>query len=382
MRQAMSPKQRLADAFAPNPDDNVWLDCLRTLAIALVLLRHGQRALATGPDATFLETLSLNGWVGVDLFFVLSGYLVSSGLLRSFDATGTVNLGRYATKRIRRIVPAYFCVLALVVIGYFPAFKVSGDDLVWRTLYHAVFMQDVWPRNINVVFWSLGVEAKYYAAVPFLLLPLLRVRSWMVIGLIGLLALAAGPLIRWIIFSSGDYSNYVVFWSALRSPFYACLEPFVLGVVIALIERRGVCLDRKTACRLFVIVLVSLALLLGSDVFMQEITLWDATAQPLILALIFGSLVWAAINMKTVTTRLEPYFRVGARLSYALYLVHFPLIPLCLGLANATGLGVPGFWMLYLCISAIHAAVILAYVEIPFWKRNKGSSLVAQEQKA
>ena len=72
------PIAQLEHAFLPNPQDNVWLDFLRTLAIVLVVLRHGQRVLVMGPDATFLEIISMNGWAGVDLFFLLSGYLVST----------------------------------------------------------------------------------------------------------------------------------------------------------------------------------------------------------------------------------------------------------------------------------------------------------------
>ena len=119
---------RIAEAFAKNPSDNSWLDFLRTIAIALVVLRHGQRAVSLSPDATFLEIISINGWAGVDLFFVLSGFLVTAGLLRTYETHGCLNVWHYAAKRVRRIVPAYFFVLALVVIGYFPYFYRVGRE--------------------------------------------------------------------------------------------------------------------------------------------------------------------------------------------------------------------------------------------------------------
>ena len=70
-------------AFEKRPGDNAWLDLVRAIAIALVLLRHGSAAIAP-PSAVpaFFKHSLLNGWVGVDLFFVLSGYLISQHLLR------------------------------------------------------------------------------------------------------------------------------------------------------------------------------------------------------------------------------------------------------------------------------------------------------------
>jgi len=367
MLDSLRPGTRLASAFARNPSDNAWLDCVRTLAIAFVLLRHGQRVLETGPDLTFLETLSLNGWAGVDLFFVLSGYLVTSKLSQRYATHGKIDLAQYATRRIRRIVPAYFFVLLLVVVGYFPFFAVSGDNLGIRILYHVFFMQDVLPSDINVVFWSLGVEAKYYAVIPLVVIALSRLADWRHILFVAVCILALGPALRLGVYLTSDIPDYYTFWRLLRSPFYACLEPIALGAVIALAETRGwLRFGPKLATVLFCSICVTLVAYLGSSVFLENINVWDATAQPLILAVLFSFLVVAALGMKPVYTPLEPVFRVGARLSYSLYLVHFPLIPLSLALARSFELGTSGFWAIYLGTSLLHAVVILAYVEMPF----------------
>lgn len=362
----LSPAKRLSEALAPNPGDNSWLDLLRTLAIALVFLRHGQRVLDMGETPGFLEFLSINGWAGVDLFFVLSGYLVTAGLLRRHAERGFIDLGQFALKRIRRIVPAYYAVLALVLIGYFPDFTVSDQSLGTRVLYHLLFLQDVFPSDINVVFWSLGVEAKYYALVPFLVLPFLRLSSLKLILGLGLLAVLLGPALRWLVYANAQITDYQVFWQTLRSPFYACLEPFALGFLVAVLEKRGaIGLAPKVAATLFLAMLGLLAAFLGSHVLLAQIGIWDATLQPLLLAVIFAGLVTAAINMAPMQSRLEPVVRFGARISYALYLVHLPLIPLSVGLTSALGLGVPAFWALYASISILHALVILCYIEMP-----------------
>jgi peptidoglycan/LPS O-acetylase OafA/YrhL len=71
--------------FTKRVGGNEWLDLVRSLAITLVLLRHGYRAVAENAEAaiSLWSALLLNGWVGVDLFFVLSGYLITGHLLRS-----------------------------------------------------------------------------------------------------------------------------------------------------------------------------------------------------------------------------------------------------------------------------------------------------------
>ncbi|TIT79874.1 MAG: acyltransferase, partial [Mesorhizobium sp.] len=140
-----------AVAFGRN---NPWLDLVRSAAILLVMLRHGERALhlaAGDADLGALQTIFLNGWVGVDLFFVLSGYLIARHLLRAGVGSPDFRIGRYLAMRALRIVPAYFAVLALVVAGAFPLFGVAPERLALRVVYHLVFLQDYLPSDIDVV---------------------------------------------------------------------------------------------------------------------------------------------------------------------------------------------------------------------------------------
>jgi peptidoglycan/LPS O-acetylase OafA/YrhL len=364
---------RLRVALAPHPSDNAWLDFLRTLAIVLVLLRHGQRMVTAGPELSPLEVLFINGWAGVDLFLVLSGYLVTKGLSRAFGNNGRINVVDYARKRVRRIVPAYLFVLALVVVGYFPFFAVSTDHLAARVGYHILFLQDYLPSDINVVFWSLGVEAKFYALVPLLVLLVTRLQSrWAILGVV-LGVAAVSPVVRGIGFAGLESIDYQTFWRVFRSPFHACLEPLMFGFLVAVLEGRGFLrLSGRNAGRLFAVGLAALVVWLSGHEFLAEITLWDAVFQPLGLALLFAVLLAAAINMEGVRLPLTGSFRFGARISYALYLVHFPLIPLCLFLTERMGAGAGGFWVIYLALSVAHAVLILAYVELPFLARKSG----------
>src|SRR5690606_20858790 len=142
-------------SFAQQASHNPWLDLLRTAAIFLVLLRHGSRSEGNGLSDGFLANLFKNGWVGVDFFFVLSGYLIASGIIRRSSSNGGFCPTGYIKDRILRIVPAYYVVLILCVVGVFPsAAEVSAHSF----FAHLFFLQDYTGSDINVAFWSLGVE--------------------------------------------------------------------------------------------------------------------------------------------------------------------------------------------------------------------------------
>src|SRR3954469_13506153 len=126
--------------FEKRAGDNAWLDLVRAIAIALVLARHGYRAIAAPSDPVApWQAFLLNGWVGVDLFFVLSGYLISQHLLRHGLGTQRFEFGRYLAVRALRIVPAYLAVMGLVVASAFPFYLIDGNFLGLRIGYHLLF---------------------------------------------------------------------------------------------------------------------------------------------------------------------------------------------------------------------------------------------------
>jgi peptidoglycan/LPS O-acetylase OafA/YrhL len=149
------------------------LDGLRGIAVLLVLLRHAAFPVAEQAGRPVwavggydLAIPLINGWIGVDLFFVLSGFLIASHLLRNFDSPNSFSWKRYLAQRFLRIVPTYWFVLALAVMGAIPFFAVGPQSLGIRTAYHLLLLQDYLPPNIVVAFWSLGVEEKFYLLAP------------------------------------------------------------------------------------------------------------------------------------------------------------------------------------------------------------------------
>jgi len=358
----------------PQSRNNPWLDLIRSIAILLVLFRHGEKALHAelGEPQGVLQTIFMNGWVGVDLFFVLSGYLISRHLMRAGIGSGRFHLGRYLATRALRIVPAYYAVLLLVVIGVFPFFPVAAEGLSVRVAYHLLFLQDYLPSDINVVFWSLGVEEKFYLLAPLLIFALLRCqRAWLRFAF--LLAIFILPVVlRTVAFSGmGEGVDYPTFWRLLRSPFHMALEGLVFGVGIAIAEHAGFVprSPRRGLATLLVSSMV-LAIWLSTGDFMADITLVDVLVQPPLLALLAGMMTLGAVALGGTPMLFTPAWRFLSRLSYSLYLIHFPLVPLAMPLA--TSYGQMTFWIVYLVASLCAALVVHVAVERPFlrWKER------------
>jgi len=348
---------------APLRRQNPWLDLIRGLAIVFVLLRHGEKALSEANLAAdgLLHNVMMNGWIGVDLFFVLSGYLIASHLLKERE-TG-IRILHYLTQRALRILPAYFAVLALIVAGAFPYFVVDPAYLGVRIAYHLLLLQDYLPSNINVVFWSLGVEEKFYLLAPLAVAGFMALRTPSRVGMVVLALLVISSGLRLIQFESRPLWDYVSFFQELRSPFHMSLEPLLAGLAIAH-ARHVKLLDRLP--RSPVLLMAVLAVLLGfmaSHQFMAEVTLVDVVLQPALISLLCAGLVAASVGLSGTPLPGASLARVSARLSYCLYLVHFPLLPAAQAWAGGSA---ALFWAIYLSLSIAVAWIIHRLIERPF----------------
>ena len=149
-----------------------YLDGLRALAVYLVLLFHAGLSAFSG------------GYIGVDVFFVLSGYLVTQLLLRDIAHNGSIRFGRFYARRFRRLLPAAFVALivtAVVFTAISSTVEVSGAmesfkaaflySANWYFIHHAsgYFGADI-TTNPVLPFWSLAVEEQFYIFWPFVVL--------------------------------------------------------------------------------------------------------------------------------------------------------------------------------------------------------------------
>ena len=173
------------------------LDGIRALAVSAVLAFHGGLAWARG------------GFLGVDAFFVLSGYLITSLLLNEWQATGRINLTGFWARRARRLLPAIFLVMVGIAV-YAVVFaappemaNLRGDALAtlsgvanWRPL----FVDHVYYTPLRHT-WSLAIEQQWYLFWPFVVIALLRLRGGsprVLLGVAIALAAASALLMAWL----------------------------------------------------------------------------------------------------------------------------------------------------------------------------------------
>lgn len=136
------------------------LDVLRAAAVLLVMSAH----------STPTPWLGRSGWIGVDLFFVLSGFLISGLLFAEYRASGRIDAGRFLIRRGFKIYPSFYAFLAItVIVEAFRGRMITGGQLLAETL----FVQNYGPRFWGHT-WSLAVEEHFYLLLPFALVALLR----------------------------------------------------------------------------------------------------------------------------------------------------------------------------------------------------------------
>jgi peptidoglycan/LPS O-acetylase OafA/YrhL len=187
-----------------------------------------------GRDAA---TSQINGWIGVDLFFVLSGFLISAGIIRRPSTTGNFRFGRYIARRALRILSAYYAMLAIAAAGAIPFYAVGEDMLSFRIVYHALFLQDYLRSNIILAFWSLGFEEKFYIAAPFVLVPLLALRRRSLkYGVLVLLILTPLAFRLNIAASNTVIADYETFFQTLRSRFHRGFDGLAIGALVAFLR--------------------------------------------------------------------------------------------------------------------------------------------------
>jgi peptidoglycan/LPS O-acetylase OafA/YrhL len=312
------------------------LDHLRALAIILVLLFH-YRVYYGLPEAISvvgLNELSAFGWSGVDLFFVLSGYLIGDKLLADQAAHGRIRFASFYLNRAFRIIPAYLVVLAI----YFSFSAVQeGRDLqpLWKFLTFTQNLPIDLRANTFSHAWSLGVEEHFYLVLPLLLFVVLsnNLGRWSLYLILGIFIL--GVLIRYGIWAElvepqfgrrrlGAALKYLYY------PTYVRLDGLTMGVAIAALFRYQPAFRDQITARGNMLLFASFAVLVGSyqlfggNILSPEFSSFETTLVgfPLV-SLGYGLLVLSALSPNSILYRLR--FKpaaVIASFSYSIYLVH------------------------------------------------------------
>jgi peptidoglycan/LPS O-acetylase OafA/YrhL len=303
------------------PDTQVpALDALRTVAILMVIAGHFPEVGKTQfPQYAHLldGPLFAFGWTGVDLFFVLSGFLIGRQLWKEQLRTGTINIGRFITRRGFRIWPLYFVVALLS-----PALD-NKSSYKWADW---AFLSNYFSGRVEGG-WSLSTEEQFYILAPLLIFVgarFLRRRSWFAV-LPALLVAVSG--VRWWTAHRMLGAGYTVaaVKTAMYAPFHLHDEGLIIGLLAALVSViMPRLLDGSPSTRSSVLVVAGVTCVIA-------VTLRAANGIVfpfLSLAMIYGSVMVAllAIGSDRLPLLKAPIFYRVSRLSYGMYLNHFAVL--------------------------------------------------------
>jgi peptidoglycan/LPS O-acetylase OafA/YrhL len=308
---------------------------LRTIAVVLVVVFHSGVGLP-------------GGFLGVDVFFVISGFVIGRLLLAEQTATGKIALGRFYARRVRRLLPALAAVLIFVALFSIVATSPLGDLRstighvgVGAAFYVANFALLIFQKNgyfdlaatSNPLLhtWTLAVEEQFYLVFPLLLIVLGRVfgrrrasrRAFVIaIGLLAAVSFVAGAILSGsLVIGSGDVATRA------RLAFYSSPTrawEFLVGVLVAL---AGPAIGRIGPRLAPVLGTVGLAMIAGAGVWLSEasptpgvITLVPVAGAALVIAAGARQGQWVARLLST-----SPAVWIGDR-SYGWYLWHWPFM--------------------------------------------------------
>ena len=357
----------------------IGLDHLRALAISLVFLYH--YTIFQHPDWMNNPFIHF-GWCGVDLFFVLSGFLISNQLMAAWQSQNQIPFREFYIKRIFRIFPPYFFVLLIYI--FFPAFH-ERETLapLWKMFtFTQNYGQDIRRYGTFSHAWSLCVEEQFYLLLPLILSWVLSSRlkkkSGWIIPAIFLLTMIL-RWATWVVFLKPaiDSDNFGMEWYKLiYYPTYTRLDGLMAGVGIAVLYRFRKSLPETinryanwmviTGCIFFV-----LCLFLCMDQQSAGATVFGFS----LIGITFGFLVLAAILPGSLLYRTKSVITKNlATLSYSLYLSHKGIIHLTQKWLGGLGLRGESNWMFLFCILTciIGALLMRILIENPFFRmRNK-----------
>jgi peptidoglycan/LPS O-acetylase OafA/YrhL len=306
------------------------LDGLRALAVVAVIVYHARPSLGvTSPIAHAWQWVGVAGWVGVDLFFVLSGFLITGILL---DAKGDPHYFRnFYVRRTLRIFPLYYAVLVLaLVVG---PLVFGDDDPGVRTIVHEQGWLWTYLTNIEVVrvgekiysagwlslthLWSLAIEEQFYLVWP--LLVFLAPRRWLV-AIAGAIVIGA-PIARALLLRAGMPALSVYEFTPCR------LDTLAVGALCAVLVRSysGAAVARAATWMIGLGAIALAGILARVHHLDAEHPLVQIAGLSALAVLFGGVVVRGALGVRWLA---HPALTTVGKYSYGIYVFHALLFPL------------------------------------------------------
>ena len=342
------------------------IDSLRALAVLAVIIYH--------VDVNYLP----GGFLGVDLFFVLSGYLISSVIIKEYRKTGSLNLYNFYIRRARRLLPAvYFMItVGLVVMVLFNEvlLRKSHLDAIfgyiyssnWWYIFHKLdYFDSFGAQSPFKHLWSLAIEEQFYMIFPLLFLLVNRKKKskdgtyklnknflYVILGLI-LVSLIAHILLF-------DINNISRIYFGTDTRAFSLLVG-VVGAILYPMERLHAKVTLQQNMVYSVVSLVSIATLITVMIYTSEYNTLLYRGGFLLVAILGLIVIISSGKQHTLMSRLlsfKPVVFIG-KISYSLYLWHFPVLVLTTPVSE---IGNPNIFFVILRIVLTFAVAIVSYV--------------------
>lgn len=298
------------------------LDGVRGVAVLLVMAFHLSWSL---PDTTLLaralKPILFKGWMGVDLFFVLSGYLITLGLIGGNHASLGLRFRDFYVRRSLRIFPLYYATIAIGSVICLLANVSPPGAVFWLYVQNYVQARDLDTEAWTGHLWSLAIEEQFYLVWPaaMLLFPRRRVPVTLALFVAGIAARV------WVVFQGGMDAEHASHW--VYRVTFTHADGLLAGALLAIGDRSTV----WRRARMAVIAIVIALYVVPKSLSHERLAI---CAEPLMLAGVFAAVVSFAVE-GTATPTLARLFssrtlRECGRVSYGMYLFHWPLYVLAM----------------------------------------------------
>lgn len=322
------------------------LDGARAISIVFVLLVHVSYGRLSG------------GFLGVDVFFVLSGYLITMLLLRELDSQGTIHLGNFYMRRVLRILPPLVlaATLAVALAWGTVSFGQQTSQVMAVLLFYGNFLTPEFMGNLTHT-WSLAVEEQFYLVWPGLLLLLSRKFGRWAPAMLAAAIIVMAVLVRFWMVEHVANRNTIYTFTLSR------VDGIMLGSLLAILEpwlrQRLATLGERAfgiAAWISGLALVA-ALLFGTRDYMQDQPVGFFVFAMASAVFLLASQRMASASRLRRALRLPVTQWLGQR-SYGLYLYHYPIF------LALEAWRVPGDLLNFAVVAAIKVIVLLLFTEL------------------
>lgn len=338
---------------------NVQLDFLRFCGIFLVMMNHLMIWGHTGWDNA-MSKISAGGWIGVDLFFVLSGYLVSGLIFNEYKLHNSFNSTNFLIRRGFKIYPTYYFFLGFTFLFFNhltkTPYSVAG---LW---HEAIFISNYTSHN-NIHLWSICIEEHFYlllALVFFLLIKFNKIELKSFVS-IYIFLLLLGLVCR--TYNYMHYHDYNFDRDYTKSHFR--FDSLFFGVLLAYIAHyKSHVFDRMLANKFNKLYcLLATAFLFSNFIFYRETYPIIAVTNLAINPICFGYLMLNIVNYKSASFLkiISPLAYIG-KYSYSIYLFHRFFNYIAIHIVRNGG---PLYCLVYFALSIVGGIIISKCIEYP-----------------